>query len=230
MLDALARPHITIIAALCLALTSTPVWAFSVIDKEETLAQAEVQAQDQPRVQPGNQPGNEPALQQRVRALTDFVDRFELDDRWQQDPEAYTERGIRLFVSALGPLIPENDAEYGERYRLLNERLGGIDDAPGVEGGPHHLSEALVEAVELLALVQWRHYPQFTEAIAPVSRATEAIDLPLPPTGQLEATRSVLTEAALAIERLANAPPSFTGQDENGQPMRGPVIERPVGN
>ncbi|MFU8802425.1 MAG: hypothetical protein ACNA8W_01325 [Bradymonadaceae bacterium] len=179
---------------------------------------------------------DESELQQGVRAFTDFVDRFEHDERWRREAGVYAERGTRLFVFAIGLLIPDDDANLGERYRLLYEMLGDVEDVPGVENTPHYLSEALIEGAELLSAVQERYYPQFVQLVDGIPRAAEAIDIRVAPSDQIQQVYAFLTQAASALERIANAPPTFVGGGplENGEtgvePTPGPIIMHPGEN
>ncbi|MFU8806535.1 MAG: hypothetical protein ACNA8W_22180, partial [Bradymonadaceae bacterium] len=146
-------------ASLLLAGTSVFAFTQDSLDGE-MLSQAQPQQQQQQEHmhQPGERPG-EPQVQPRAevetpavgvqqevrelrqeihgmrtqlatRGFSDFVEEYQRDQRFEQEVDHYTMRGIRLLTQTIGEFITPEDQQLKQQHKQLTQRVGTLGLAP----------------------------------------------------------------------------------------------------
>lgn len=196
----------------------------SAFGQEEETPQMEpqepqVQAQEQEQMQVRDQI-NRVHLDHWAQYYTDFVEGHQIDERWKQDLEQYTMRGLNRLAFTLSKFVPERDTELKQRYQSLHEQIHQLRQTDAEERETAQVREAFTNVTDYFQNVQQRYYPQYSQAAQELGQKLEAIDAEQSIEDQGDAINEYFVSTAMTIEQMALAP---TEVGVGG----GPVEEQP---
>lgn len=251
-----ARQWMSMAAAAGLFFSGAGAFAMDDDSGKIMLAQATQQERQQTQARQQTQTGDVSGLRTdlqdikkaaAVKGFNDFVALHQSEDKWKEEPEKYTLRGLRHMTVSLGEIIPEGDSQLQAQFSQLHQQVAKLDNTIMPQhqgGGPQEgqqaqqaqpepgkaVQDVLNNSARILSSLQQRYYPNYAQQVRGLSQSVQKIEGDSI-SDQAEQINNFFVDAGMTLEGMAFVPGEMVGggpeegQDTQMQPDEDVRIE-----